>query len=121
MELKKRRRFSDRRDLSQDELRATFETRGLSAIEIDAFLEIVSQVTSIPVGKLRPQDRFDRELAPERGWEFDDGLEVLPDELFARFGGTAADYDFRRYPSLAELLVSIRSLSGKSPGPKYGS
>jgi hypothetical protein len=27
-----------------------------------------------PAGCLRPSDRFDVELAPAKGWEFDDGL-----------------------------------------------
>ena len=37
----------------------------------------VAQYLEIPYGKLRPSDRFDKELSPVKGWEYDDPFYIL--------------------------------------------
>jgi hypothetical protein len=41
----------------------------------------ISEATGVPSGALRPDDRFDRELKPRTGWEYDDALHMFSDEL----------------------------------------
>lgn len=41
----------------------------------------ISEATGVPPGALRPADRFDRELSPRAGWEYDDPLHIFSDEL----------------------------------------
>jgi len=41
----------------------------------------VAEELGIPVGKLRPSDRFDAELAPAWGNEFDSGVAILAYDL----------------------------------------
>jgi hypothetical protein len=56
----------------------------LGIIHFDRFHELmthVSQELGIPAGKLRPSDRFDGELAPAQGNEFDSGVAMLAYDL----------------------------------------
>jgi hypothetical protein len=46
----------------------------------DAYTRI-AEATGVAPGALRPDDRFDRELKPRAGWEYDDPLHILSDEL----------------------------------------
>ena len=41
---------------------------------VERALRMVEEIMGISVSKLRPTDRFDRELVPEKGWEFDDEI-----------------------------------------------
>jgi hypothetical protein len=41
----------------------------------------ISNATGVPPGELRPDDRFDRDLKPRGGWEYDDPLHIFSDEL----------------------------------------
>src|SRR5580704_3259191 len=72
-------RFRERVDLSPDEIYAKFfsqEERHGKALILDLWNE-VAVILEVPPGKLRPTDRFDKELAPEKGWEYDDGIGVV--------------------------------------------
>lgn len=71
-------RFSDRDDVSFDRFYAEhYEALGLDRERVKRALNDVAQAIDVPMTKLRPTDRFDVELAAERGWEFDDGIAVL--------------------------------------------
>jgi len=104
---KKRERFAGRPNVSPEELQRQFDTTGLSPIEFALFLRQITEATDIPQGKLRPSDRFERELAPVRGWEYDDGLNLLPEMLQEKFGGECRDFDLKRNPTLGELLSAV--------------
>ena len=39
----------------------------------------IAEATGVKVGALRPEDRFDRELAPRDGWEHDDPIFIFAD------------------------------------------
>lgn len=41
----------------------------------------ISEATGPPAGALRPGDRFDRELKPRAGWEYDDPIFIFSDQL----------------------------------------
>lgn len=68
-------RFAGRATMSPHDLFTTFyEGLGFSEEDVVRILRQVASATEVPIGRLRPQDRFDHELAPVKGWEFDDGL-----------------------------------------------
>jgi len=104
----KRARFGGRESLSARDLCRQFLTAELTEDEVLGFLEDVSRACDVPRGKLRPDDRFDRELAPVPGWEYDDGLSILPDKLQQRFGGSVSDYNVKNLSTLRDMLQRIR-------------
>jgi len=68
-------RFSGRRPLTAEELwREFYEQRGVPLEMVEEILQVIAEAAGVPAGLIRPADRFDSELAPEKGWEFDDGL-----------------------------------------------
>jgi len=78
--LKRRSPFRDRTEMSAEEIYSAFYAD--SVIDKDAVLRSLREISDklqVPAGKLRPSDYFLGELAPNRGWEFDDGLGVLSD------------------------------------------
>ena len=71
-------RFGDRADQSASEIwQEYFKERGVSLGVVEEALRLVEEATGVAGGRLRPDDRFTEELAPEKGWEFDDGLAEL--------------------------------------------
>jgi len=72
------RRLSSREDLSFDLLyEERYRALGFDPEKVRKALNDVALAIDIPASKLRPTDRFDVELAAERGWGFDDGVAVL--------------------------------------------
>jgi hypothetical protein len=104
----KRRRFSGRQKLDGRELQKLFPNVSLSLDEFIEFLTCVERATEIPKELLRPTDRFDVDLAAVRGWEFDDGLSLLPEVLSRRFGGPVEAYDLAEKRTLGELASNIK-------------
>lgn len=66
-------RVKDRQQMTLDELYKTFYADLPRDMVIDVLKEI-SNATEIPSGFIRPQDRFNKELAPVKGSEYGDGL-----------------------------------------------
>ena len=72
---KRRIPFQNRPDMSEEEFVFTYyRNTAIPKETISDVLKVVANATEIPASKIRPSDRFDRELAPVRGWEFDDGI-----------------------------------------------
>lgn len=71
-------RFVEREELSADSIYSQFFAANNFPRELVAELwNEVALPLRVPPGKLRSSDRFDKELAPVEGWEFDDDtLEV---------------------------------------------
>jgi len=68
-------RFHERATLSFEQFwREFYPGEEVRLESIAEALRLISDATEVAPGKLRPTDRFTAELAPERGWEFDDGL-----------------------------------------------
>lgn len=66
-------RFADREELSADSIYSQFFPANNFPKELVSELwNEVAVPLRVPPGKLRPSDRFDKELAPVKGWEFDD-------------------------------------------------
>ena len=67
-------RFKDRKDLSPKEFYSLFYAD--SSLPEEKIKEVVQGVASelnMPVGKLRPGDRFDDKLGSAKGWEYEHG------------------------------------------------
>ncbi len=76
------------RERSESALRGEWEIwrrkEGLSDNEVQEALLIVEEALEVPREKLGPTDDFASDLAPERGWEFDDAIFALGDYLKSR-------------------------------------
>jgi hypothetical protein len=67
------KRFTGREDMAPDRIYNEFFSA--SGFPKDLVLELWNEIAiplRVPPGMLRPSDRFDKELAPIEGWEFDD-------------------------------------------------
>jgi len=72
---RKKLRFDKRRDIDEEEFYQTYyKESGIPKETVSRAIKFVSTAVDIPVSKLRPSDRFEVELKPEKGWEFGDGL-----------------------------------------------
>ena len=105
---KKWNRFRGRSNVSGNALLSMFRLPGLSDVECEDFLDLIQRLTDIPKGLLRPNDTFEGDLWPEKGWEFDDGLNLLPDAVRRRFGGSRDDYDLASNPTIDALLRAVQ-------------
>ena len=112
MRRSKVRRLGQRDRLDDSTLIALFTPSGTDDELAIRFLNAIARAADIPRGFIRPKDRFDAELAPEKGWEFDDGIALLPMVLASEFGGTAEEYDLSKNPTVIELFsVTVRKSS----------
>lgn len=70
--------FHKRSDMSEEEFFLTYyrDTK-IKKETISEVLKAVSDATEIPVTKIRPSDRFDREFTLARGFDFDDGISEI--------------------------------------------
>jgi len=72
---KRRLRFQGRSDMNEEEFfSAYYKEAGIVKETVFEVLRQVADATEIPATRIRPSDRFDRELAPVKGWEFGDGI-----------------------------------------------
>jgi hypothetical protein len=88
-------RFHEREELTSDQIYERFFSNELCSK--DLVLELWNEVASvlgIPPGKLRLTDRFDKELAPEKGWEYDDEIGIINSIAQTRLkkSGTTANF-----------------------------
>jgi|ERR1043166_2012070 hypothetical protein len=68
-------RFHNRAELSPDAIYSQFfATKNLPKEFVCELWNEVAALLRVPPGKLRPSDRFHKELAPVEGWEFDDDI-----------------------------------------------
>lgn len=79
---RRRARFLDRKPMpNQDfliECAIVDEVQASHALEMR---NIIANELEIPVERIYPSDRFNVELAPEKGWEYDDSTNLLLQEL----------------------------------------
>ena len=101
----KQRRISDRPDMGFDEFyNAFYSNSGLSAAVVCRLLNEVAEATGLPSHKLRPSDRFDRELAPVRGSEFGDGLALLTAQVEQRLKTAHLTADTSSIKTLGDFI-----------------
>ncbi len=70
--------FQDRPDMTEEEFFHTYYGNAkIQKQTVSEVLKIISDATEIPLAKIRPSDRFDREFALTRGFDFDDGISEM--------------------------------------------
>ena len=81
----RRKRFSGRSEITLEEFTSTCtEDKPLDHQLVSEFLQDMALAVGIPVGKLRPTDRFSGDLAPPKGWEIDDSIDPIIIRWMAR-------------------------------------
>jgi hypothetical protein len=81
----KRNRFSERDDLSLEDIYRTFyENRGVERLRFAAEWEKVAAILKLEPGRLRPEDRFDGVLRPVEGYLSEDEMVDLDDYIVDR-------------------------------------
>ncbi|MGH9554460.1 MAG: acyl carrier protein [Terriglobales bacterium] len=76
---KKRTRLAHRRSLRPTEFyRSFYANSGIPREVVIRLVKEIAEATEFPEGLIRPEDRFSKELAPLRGWDYmDDGSAEL--------------------------------------------
>lgn len=93
-EARRTTRFAARPDLDPARIWRDFYSDGEASLaSVETALRLVGEATTVPAGKLRPTDRFAVELAPERGWEFDDGLSEIAWYLESKSKGSGRELE----------------------------
>lgn len=103
----KAERFDSRSDYDKSELFSEFQNSRLKPYEIHRALEAIERATCISKCKIRANDRFDKELAPEKGWEYDDGLALLALDLSKEFEVSAEVFCLEQNPTVSDLFCTL--------------
>lgn len=104
-------RVSTRAPLGPDQFyEKYYASSGLPKRVVLQLLKEVANASDIPVPLLRPEDRFTVELAPIKGWEFDDGLvelSWLTEDREKRFAGKV---DLSKIQTVDDYIRTIGQL-----------
>lgn len=74
-ERQRNKQFENRPDFSLDQIYSEFfACKNLPKDLVFELWKEVAEPLRVPPGKLRPDDRFGEELAPPKGWEWDDDI-----------------------------------------------
>ena len=103
----KLRRFAGRERLSDVQIIAMLSSSKATDEKAAWFLGAVARAAEVPMGLIRPEDRFDSELRPERGWEYGDEIAWLPSILASKFGGRPEQYDLSKNSTVAQLFREV--------------
>jgi predicted small integral membrane protein len=90
----RRRGLKGRRELTLGEIyESYYADSSISRDLVGQALEEISEELSVPLGKLRPEDRFDVELGPTPGWEYDDDVSDVMAHARRRLADSHASQD----------------------------
>jgi len=108
------KRFEDRDDVSLDSIfEKSFASRGLSKSVVFELWREVATFLQLPPGKLRPTDRFDSELSPGKGWEYDDEIADITSLAWRRLKSSGKTIDLPQITTLGEYVEFFASLESK--------
>jgi hypothetical protein len=98
-------RFEGRESMSMQGFYSEFYANsGIPFVVIEELLLHVASELCLPVEKLRPSDRFDSEMAPERGWNWDSGAGMLSVEIQNLAREKNVQVDLRKIVTLDDYL-----------------
>ena len=104
-DLIRRNRFIDRPSVSEREFLAECFSTGAQNAEFALSLRLkIADSLGIPAEKLAPSDRFDKELKSPRGWEHDDGVNVLLLDLQAAIDRKGLAIDIKKVQSVRDYV-----------------
>lgn len=100
-------RFAGRGTLEFDAFYDRFYKGSLDKNLVKELLDHVARELSVPSTKLRPEDSFERELKPERGWEFDSGRNMLFVELGKLANAKGSQIDLATIRTLDDYIKAM--------------
>lgn len=107
----RRRRFLDRERLTVEEFAARFYAGDqIPASVVEEALAEISMATDVDEGYLRPEDRFDGVLRPSKGWEYDDGLNLLGSNLSSRAAKAGIDLELSTIGCVDDYIRAFHRL-----------
>ena len=101
----RRKRLSGRRDLPLETVYTEFFAayRLPKELVLDLWKEVATSF-GMPPGLLRPSDRFDKELGPVKGLEFDDDIIVLEQRAKMRLHKLAVKVDLSKIETVRDYV-----------------
>ena len=101
-------RFHDRPEISPtDQIRSISGCDRLDAEHALIIWEIIADSLQIHAGKLRLSDRFDVELAPPKGWEFDSASVLLNQKLSSMAHRKNKALDLANIKTIRDYLILV--------------
>ena len=100
-------RFAERASLDFSTFYQNYYEGKVERSKVEELLAHVAHELSIPMDKLLPTDRFDVELRPARGWEFDSGKGILMIELDKLARAKSRPLDTRMIATLDDYLKAM--------------
>lgn len=106
-------RFIDREDKGLHDLYTEyFRESGITETNFENLWLELSKTLEIPAGKLRPNDRFDVELSPAKGYEFNDPIREAKYLIGKYCNNTGAAYELiKTVRDYIEVFGSTRKTS----------
>jgi hypothetical protein len=78
----------------------------------------IAEAMGVSPGELRPDDRFDRELKPRAGWEYDDPLHIFSDELAQSAASVGVAVKLEEITTVDDVLRLMKRIHGLSHGSR---
>ena len=104
--------LNNREDLDENTLYSKYYNTLGDHDEVLEILHHVSGEVQMPIGKLRPDDEFKNELAPTKGWEFDNGMSLLFENVVTTAKKSGRQVDISNISTLNDY-IRIRLLVEK--------
>jgi hypothetical protein len=76
------------------------------------FLVELAAYFSVPVDRLRLEDRFAKELASRRGWEYDDELGIIEDFIVRVVRQRTIEIDPQKLFTIRDCVVALFARTG---------
>lgn len=116
------KRFENRAELSLEQIYGEFLAS--KNLPKDLACELWNEVATclcLPSGKLRPTDRFDRELVAPKGWEFDDEILDVQWAAERRLKQSGSQADLSHIKTVADYVEFFCGLAGRKNDQAPGS
>jgi hypothetical protein len=101
----KLKRLRNREEFTSDEIYSRFfADKNLPKGLVLGVWNEVADSLRLPKGKLRPSDRFDKELAPVKGWEYDDDIVEVIWAAQHQIKESGATFDLSKIQTLGDYV-----------------
>src|SRR5208283_2362757 len=111
----KLKRLQNREEFTSDEIYSRFfaDKHLPKGLVLELWNEVADSLR-LPKGKLRPSDRFDEELAPVKGWEYDDDIVEVTWAAQHRIKESGATFDLSKIQTLGDYVEFFSRLELES-------
>jgi len=109
------KRFKNRPELDFDQIyKDFFAHKGLQRELVYELWNEIAQSLDVPLGKIRPSDRFDQELAAPKGWEYDDNLVEVQWAAERRLKRVGVQVDLSQIKTISDYVELFCRLQGQA-------